>query len=221
MKIYQGTLISYSINELSEEAKGHAYNKWLEYAEYFHHMEARGTLNQFCQIFDVVLENWSVDTCNYSYRCSINNYDIEGISGIRLTTYIWNNYAKYITKGKYYSNNKVVDGKYISKSRYSKILVSFDSCLLSGWCFDYDILKPVIECLEYKRIFNSFEGLVKSCLDNFFKAYSSDMEYNTSMECFFEHAGGNEYDIYGNDIQLAIRLGEFSTVKNKINGGNT
>ena len=101
MKTYQGTLTSYSIGELSEEAKEHAYNKWLENSEYFHHIEARNTLNQFCEIFDVALGNWGVDAYNYFYRHSINNDDVEGISGIRLAVYIWNNYAKYITKGKF------------------------------------------------------------------------------------------------------------------------
>jgi len=214
MKIYQGTLTSYLINELSEEAKGHAYNKWLESAEYFNHIEARDTLDMFCEIFDVTLGKWSVDAHNHFYRYSIRNDSIGGISGIRLAAYIWNNYSQYITKGKYYFKGGYIDGKYINKSRHSKIFTSLDNCTLTGWCFDDDILKPVIECLEYKRTFNSFDELIKSCLENFFKVYSSDMEYSSSMKCFLEYANNNgcEYDIYGNDIQSAILLGEFTAI---------
>jgi len=214
MKSYRGTFKSYSIDELSEEAKEHAYNKWRNDDYYIWGDEVKATLNEFCRIFDIKMIDWSYDSCNYNYRFRVENDTLDNnesnLHGIRLATYIWNNYAKYIAKGKYYSLWSKTEksernpnmGKL--KNRHSKVMSEMDNCPLTGVCYDCDILEPIIDCLTYKRMFDSYEDLIEQCLKDFFSACREECEWCESMEYFIDEAQANnyEYDVDGRAFYL-------------------
>ncbi len=204
MKKYSGSFKSYSIDELSEKAKENAYNKWYQHADYPCGSDAEGTLKEFCRLFDVKVTKWKFDAYSHDYRFSIENDNVEGLRGIRLATYIWNNYAKYITKGEYYHKK--------GKSRRSKVNMSMQDCPLTGYCLDCDILDSIIDCLHYTRLYEGYEQLVNECLNTFFKACSEDAGWCTSEEYFIDEAHANEYEYDKNGNVFSLPIGFQETV---------
>jgi hypothetical protein len=216
MKLYKGEFKSYSITELSDGAKDNAYKKWLNKDSFMHSAyEAEAALKEFCKIFDIKMRSWSYDS--YSYNCDfrIDNNTLEyatelGLSGIRLATYIWNNYARYITKGKCYSlwskteKNERNPSLGKLKTRYSNVMTEMDNYPLTGVCYDYYILAPIIDCLTYKTFFNNYEELIEQCLENLFDSCVADCKYYESIEFFVDEAQTNEfeYDEKGNAFYL-------------------
>ena len=211
MKIYKGEFKSYQINELSEKAKRTAYEKWLPDSDLWQADELRATLDEFCKLFDVRCCNWEYDAYNYHYRFEVNIEDGQDeLSDIRLAKFVWNNYAPYISKGKYYSlwsKTEVSDrnpncGKL--KKRYSKVMSEMTNCPLTGVCYDYDILEPIIDCLTYKKMYASYSDLIEDCLDRFFSMAKKECEYAESFEYFIDDAEANswEYDENGNAFRL-------------------
>lgn len=70
----------------------------------------------------------------------------ENLCGKLLFRYINNNIMPHITKGKYYSTGKYIDGKYNYKCRRSRVILGYeDNCPLTGMCYDYYLLKPIID----------------------------------------------------------------------------
>lgn len=215
MRLFKGEFKSYSIDELSNEAKESAYEKWSNTDRYYWAGdEAEATLKEFCRLFDITLNRWEYNAYSHSYRFSIQNNTLcdneKELSGIRLATYVWNNYAEYISKGKYYSlwskteKNERFPTMGKLKSRHSKIMMEMDNCPLTGVCYDYYILQPIIDCLTYKKTFSNYEELIDECLHNFFSACVKECEYHESMEYFIEEAQANgyEYDERGKAFYL-------------------
>lgn len=184
------TINLYTFGELSEEAQERAYNNNNVDFSGDHDSEYVETLRRFAKYFDVhILDH---DAARSWFRYAIMA-DVPEMGGIRLARYVWNNYAQYITRGKYYSTHiKWEDGKPKYKKRYSKIIQSMEDCPLTGCCIDYDILQPVVDCLHYKRTFESFEDLIDACLKNFFKAWEDERKFLNSFECFADYAEANE-----------------------------
>lgn len=69
---------------------------------------------------------------------------IEDICGNRLRTWIVNNVMDELTSTKYYG---VRYGKN-AKFRFSKIFTEVDEANLTGLCFDYDFLKPLMDFVK-------------------------------------------------------------------------
>jgi len=65
-------------------------------------------------------------------------------------------------------------------------------------------LDPIIKCLHYKEMYDSYEDLIKDCLETFFQTCRKEVEHYYSYENFIEDANCNdwEYDIFGNDFNL-------------------
>ena len=99
-----------TFDELSDDAQRRAYNESkFDYA-YDNFDEYRETLHEFEKIFDIKVYNYNVDgfcTPYFRYVTAGPAADAELIDGrpLRLARYMWNNYAEYILKGKYYSTH--------------------------------------------------------------------------------------------------------------------
>ena len=157
----------------------------------------------FEKIFDISVYDYSVGDGMYrpyfKYVKAGTMVDAPTGDALRLARYIWNNYAEHIQKGKYYSTpGKYIDGKYFYKHRYSKATFEMDNCPLTGFCADYDILQPVVDCLEYKRFYIDVDDLLKDCLTAFFNTWDAEIEYQNSFEYFAEMAEINDYDFLEN-----------------------
>ena len=178
----------YLFHELNEKAQRKAWEKSsFDFSEDFAD-EYRTTLKVFEKIFNVNVFHYDVGSMilNPSFDFDLTG---EAPSGdpIRLARFLWNNCADYILKGKYYSTR----GKNKHYFRHSKVLTSFYNCPLTGVCTDYDILQPVIDCLHYKRFFNSYEELMHECLRNFFRAWDAEIGHCNSWEYFADAADAN------------------------------
>lgn len=105
----------------------------------------------------------------------------------------------HITKGKYYSKGKYIDGKYNYKCRRSRVILGYeDNCPLTGMCYDYYLLKPIIDYYDtwctYPDDF-SFEDLIGRCYDSFFKSWHEEYEYWADDEdAIREELHHNQYE---------------------------
>lgn len=188
----------YQFHELSEKAQRQAWEKSSFDFSDDHGDEFRETLSAFEQIFDIKVFHYDVGGMvfkpTFDFVTAGPGADAPTTDPIRLAKFIWNNYADSILKGKYYSTRgEYINGKYTYKFRHSNIIKSFDDCPLTGVCYDYDILQPVIDCLHYKRFFNSYDELIHACLENFFRIWDAEIEYSNSFEYFTENAECNEW----------------------------
>ena len=179
----------YSFNELSNEAKETAINA----------VRNRNDNNQF--YFDEIIESVKklADVFNLKFgreytdiRTSHIDDNILQLQGLRLHKYIVNNYYNELFKAKYLKSGGVIDtkkpfhrmmkqrlieancpnkGKY-SISYYSNTAKD-NSCVLTGVCYDNDILQPVYDFLArpdktetFESLINSIESAIQKCFDN-------------------------------------------------------
>ena len=124
MRTITRTYDLFQLAELSAAARDTAYNEWLRTFEYGWDSDNRNTLEAFESVFKVKVNDWSYDTCRYSYRfTSRYSGKEEELCGIRLLKYIVNNY------GTSYSSRKPITSKEISISNveagYSRITVAY------------------------------------------------------------------------------------------------
>lgn len=195
----QITTTLYKFNELSPDAQRRAWENdpW---GGDFDGSDYIATLKAFENIFDIGVWDYRVGDCIYSpyFKYIKSGAMSEAPEGdaLRLARYIWNNYAEYIQKGKYYSKGGYIDGKYTYKCRYSNCTFGMDNCPLTGFCADYDILQPIIDCLEYKRFYTDVDDLLNDCLTGFFNAWDAEIEYHNSFEYFAEMAEINDLEFY-------------------------
>ena len=188
----------YTFNELSENAQRKAWEKSSFDFSDDHGQEFRETLSAFERIFDIKVYHYEIGSFLYkpTFEFTTAGPGADAPTGdpIRLARYIWNNYADYILRGKFYSTRgEYINGKYTYKARYSNVLKSLHNCPLSGVCYDYDILQPVIDCLHYKRFFDTYDELMHACLSAFFSVWDAEIEYSNSFEYFSEVAEINEW----------------------------
>jgi hypothetical protein len=186
----------YKFSELSEKAQRRAWETGPDFSG-DSDSDYRATLAAFEKIFDISVYRWDVNYYNYDFAYVTAGAATDAPDGdpLRLARYIWNNYAEYITKGKYYSTpGRWINGKYEYKFRYSRATFEMDNCPLTGFCADMDILQPVIDCLHYKRFFDSFRNLIDACLTAFFRSWQANAEYHASFEYFAEMCEINEYE---------------------------
>ena len=93
MRTITRTYDLFQLAELSAAARDTAYNEWLRTFEYGWDSDNRNTLEAFESVFKVKVNDWSYDTCRYSYRfTSRYSGEEEELCGIRLLKYIVNNY---------------------------------------------------------------------------------------------------------------------------------
>lgn len=61
----------YTIGELSEKARDKAHSDYLSAGFDFDYSDNISTVKSFCDLFDIDLQNWSVDSSSYSYVATI------------------------------------------------------------------------------------------------------------------------------------------------------
>lgn len=194
------TINIYTFDELSEKSKDNAWQRnEIDFSDSYS-SEYRATLDAFEKLFNIRVYDYRVGDSVYSpyFKYVTAGRAAEAPEGdaLRLARYIWNNFAPDIMKGKFYSKGKYENGRYTYKHRYSRILREMDNCPLTGCCVDCDILQPVIDCLHYKRMFETFDKMITACLQAFFQAWDAEIDYCNSFEYFADYAESNEMYFY-------------------------
>ena len=142
----------------------------------------------------------------------------EDIKGLRLRTYILNNFYNDIFKPKYYSvnfsrnipiNHNRIDSHYSKHhkhywfSYYSGCQVEY-SCPLTGVIWDFDVLQPIMDLIAYKaeqrKELNdlNWKTLIRKCLESLSNAEDSEIEYQHSDEAVTEFINDMDYEFYEN-----------------------
>jgi hypothetical protein len=203
------TVKLYPFSELKEEIQEIIINERqsrIDFAEPYYY-EYEETLKAFEELMGVKVKNWSVDSCNYTYRVeyAISAYsdgyyhDVDGeeITGKYLWRYIMNNvWDDMFPRKKFYLFDAGYDTEKHrwNKQRTSRVIrQQWNECVLTGVCYDCDILEPIAKYLSrpYSESY-TLEDLVNDCLDNFFSAWQEEIEYVNSYECVKEYL--TEYD---------------------------
>lgn len=183
----------YKVEELSDKAKENAYYRWLAGYEYPWQGENMATLKAFEGIFNIRVYDWKYDgwTCYYRFTSNYSEEE-EELCGVRLLKFIVNNYWHYLFKPKTYWH-----GKGFNKQRRSRISVT-DDCVLTGYCADMDILKPIYDFLKAPDKHTNLHDLMDECIGSFFRYCSKDVEYCTDEEAFERDCEANGYEFLSN-----------------------
>lgn len=208
-------VVEYGYDELSDEAKGTAFEHYTNtLMEYYGTQaesvvdEAVESIKKFEETFDCKFKyEINGDGTFRVYRCDANTnfdyYEIEGMSLLRFRTWLINNYYKYTVKGRYFSNGGrwVDDGKggkkFEYKHRYSKVILQRNACPFTGVDYDNDLLSVFYEFIDNPTKWESeyrgaddpivfFETLMKECLEGLLKSVQSEIDELYTKECFEE-----------------------------------
>ena len=203
----------YKFSELSEKAKETAIENWRanNSGDYWFLDEANATFEKFAKIFPIEWEEIDYEQpYRNRYRVAASD-EVKALSGIRLMTYLWNNYKNDLFKGKYYpvkSNKRIFHKRVTSQelknrpghffNAYHSAVILDHSCVLTGVCYDEDILQPIYEYLEKPNNRIDFEDLLDDCINSLCHSVQSEIEYRNSEEAIIETMEANDYDFTEN-----------------------
>lgn len=191
----------YQFAELPEDVQRRIFERDQNYDDVYecYYWEFWNTLDKFAELFGVCVR-WEVDSTRYSFDFTISdNETAENLETIRdplrLATWVYNNHWWHIRKGKYYSTpGKWVNGEYEYKYRHSRVIFNYDDCPLTGVFCDLDILRAVIDCITYRRTFDTFDDLITTALNEFFETWRDALAYAESFEFYAEEAAAQEWE---------------------------
>jgi len=195
----------YKFEELTKEAQQKAINKHREVMDNdFIYDDTHKVVEAFNDVFETKegRNSW-LDV--YTDHMEENILELKGL---RLQKYLWNNYKNQLFKGKYYSlwSKKDISYKYhkngypVLKSRYSKVLKQ-NSCVLTGMCYDDDMLQPIYDFLEKRNFSNctiTFYHLINDCFDELRKTVENEIDYRNTDDAIIEEIKANDYEFTEN-----------------------
>lgn len=177
----------YEFNELSEKAQRRAIDKFIE-NDYIDFSEENKSLEKFCELFGLSYREHSHYDSSY-FTFNFDNSDLEDLKGIKLSTYLWNNYKTSLFKNKIYFSHKPNS----FKKRTSKIILD-NCCVLTGVYSDDDILNPIYTFLKRPDIETTFNTLIDKCFKSYVKMIDNIREYHLSDEYVKEQLENCEYE---------------------------
>lgn len=201
MRTVTQTINVYQFAELCEKAKESVISRYADTDVWDDEYE--GVLEDFQDRFNVSVTRWEVGAWSpISYRFYIYNMENEELCGLRLRTWIINNFWSNLYCGKYYSS----PFRQVPKSaehpaglahshRYSKVIM--EPRCLTGFCAGNDILKPIFKYLESgwkDEPKKTWEGIVDECIRAFFDSWRDDKQYLSSEEYVNEVCDDNGWE---------------------------
>lgn len=190
------TVNIYSFNELSELAKQKAINN-IRYTidNSYIYYEAEQTVKAFEKYFPTNSKgNNSWLKCNV-----IADDNVLELIGIRLRTYLINNFGYILFKGKYFGKLITLEnGERKHVKRYSRVIFE-NCCNLTGVCYDDDMLSPIYDFLKGKNYQNyNFQELMEECYYNLEKTLENECDYMNTDEYLAEFLESNNYEFEEN-----------------------
>jgi len=218
------TVKVFTYDELSDEAKERALNKWCESEEHHWGQEVRDTIEAFEKEFGVDITDWSYSP--YSHRFSVSmariDDDVLALRGNRARAWFWNNHAHILLTPTrhYWTHDK--DGKLFravsADSRVYQSKVFYDrvydgTCPFTGVCFDNDAVDPLayfcfgtVWDAEKKtrrqstvRTIaaddrNTVRSVLRDCVESLFQAAENDWRDQESEEYFRDFCEANGWE---------------------------
>lgn len=195
----------YTFEELSETAQQVAINQASKDVETgFIYNDAHKTVKAFNELFNLKEGNRSWLDANFS---NIDE-DIQNLKGFRLQKYLLNNFGNQLFKNSYLKhgelrsqipklyhrmrkNREIEQGSnkgLISCSYYSNWKKD-NCCVLTGMCYDNDMLYPIYDFLLQRDFSNcniNFYQLLNDCFEALDKTIKDEIEYRESDEAIKE-----------------------------------
>lgn len=205
------TINIFYFDELSEEAK----QKAIEKVRYSDMNLGQYDADEITDSVKKVLDLFNLKTGNrYSdLRWQHIESDILELSGIRLYKYLINNYGPDLFKPAYVKllNREIKTRAFICKKGkssngeiYTQLFKKWkfnNDCVLTGVCFDNDILQPVYDFLARPDKSTTFEDLFKGIESAIEKTYEDSEEYCNSDDYIKDIIENNEYEFYEDGTQ--------------------
>jgi hypothetical protein len=176
----------YKFEELPEDVQEKVVENFGNDTSYFWEGENRDTLMAFEKVFPVKVRNWEYGYRNFINFDSLVDDEVKGFTGVRLMKYIINHYYDDLFKPKYLGYVK-------GKARRSRIQRE-NSCVLTGYCLDDDILRPIYDFLKKPDKSNTFDDILSDCLHSWISACNKDYEYRQSREAIVGEIAANDYE---------------------------
>ncbi len=213
----QITVNVYEFSELPGKVKEKIRSKYWADPHYcdFIWQDAWNTLKKFEKIFPVKIESLNVlQGVNFHFNFDDNQ---QVLSGIRLMKYLWNNYKHDLFKGKYYSlesfnkkNHEIKHKRVKSKkldngnffNAYHSAIQLDNCCVLTGVCYDDDLLDPVYDFLKNPKEHFDFKDLINECISSLEESIISEYNYKLSDEGLEEYFEANDIEFYENGSQF-------------------
>ena len=197
MKTVTTTKTIYEFSELSEDAKQTALNEYRQTNDDdFFRTELVESIKKLIDLFGLKSgREWCDLSTSHMDDCILE------LKGLRLRTYLINNYWGDLYKGKYYSLwskteksfKHYKEGYPVLKSRHSKVM--FDNCcVLTGVCFDDDILAPIYDFFASPKNDTTFADLIGEIENAISGAFRSNEEWVNSDEYITDVFEANQYE---------------------------
>lgn len=202
----------YEFDELSEKSKQIAIEHYRNVNnEYFWADDNKSSMEKFAEIFPIKITHWCYGERGEGVSFHFTARDeVEELSGWRLVSYLWNNYKNELFKGKYYGDahvKKIIRHNRIKNPKdykngnfgnpyYSAITLD-NSCVLTGYCMDNDILGPIYDFMN-KADNRTFKDLLDDCFSAWITACNEDVEYQDSDEFISEELQSSD-DLFTED----------------------
>jgi hypothetical protein len=196
------TLELFKFNELSEDAKQTAIDNYRYSGNHC------GDAGEIIDSAKAASELFNLKTGRqYSdvSTCHIDD-DILELKGVRAYKYLLNNYGGELFKRayiKHYDTHKIIPQFYCERKTYkngnkstfvySKYKTT-DSCVLTGFCYDDDILQPVYDFLAKPCKNTTIQDIFEELGEAIAKAFADYEDWVTSDEYISEVLECNNYD---------------------------
>ena len=188
----------YSFDELSEGAKQTALDefRYSKNDNSYYFDEVITSVKKMADIFGLKFGRAYTDL-----RFSHIEDDILNLSGLRLQKYIYNNFYDELFAPKMFFlwSKKEKSLKYhkedfpVLKRRYSKILKT-NECVLTGVCYDMDILQPVYDFLSKPDKNITLEDLFRIIEHRIDNCFYNTKEWLNSDEFITEEINASNYE---------------------------
>ena len=174
----------YQYDELSEKAKGKAYQNWYEYADPdVWDSDYRAVMKRFEEVFNCKIDNWSVG--NSSSDHSFRVHCLAGSGYLPEEAYDAMDLRRRVRLSKYimarFSHFYKVDPR------------QNDGCPFTGFCGDYSINEVLKKVFSFETLYDTYHAFLADALSQFFADWAEDRGYQVSEEAFKEGAGEKEY----------------------------
>lgn len=219
----------YEFSELSEQAKERVRNDNRErYGDTsWIYADAHKSIEKFDDIFGTRSGNHSWLDISLSHI----DDNILNLEGERLQRYIWNNYRRYLWKGRYHTveirDKKVIhnrvrcSGPYKSgnyhNAYYSAVFVDDDCCVLTGVCYDDDLLKPIYDFMnarpEGNILTTNFRDLLEDCYSALKKSLEDESDYMQTNKYIDEEIVCHDHQFLENGSEFTGEILEAVCVK--------
>lgn len=183
------TIEVYSFNELSDDAKEHARDKYREKNyEIDWQIELFQSLMAVYKAANIKVKDYSLGLNSYSYMKLDMDDNVKDLEGSRALAWLENNlfYKLRITRAEYLKNRKA----YFGYGKHYRI-GCVKACPLTGVCFDVDFLDDLQNSVKNGMCLgDAFKGLA----DTYVKLLQSEYDAQNSDEYIDEHLEINGYE---------------------------